>query len=172
MDAAADGDGIRIAQGVYTGVFGRPRADVEATGLVTQVVYVHKSLSITGGYTTTAWDAPDPTLYPTILDAQGGGRVVYVREGLRVVWSVPLENSASLQERMQLADNPTTHLRSDISPFSSTHGWDSGLLAPGSSFARSFATPGEYTYQDGLGHTGTVTVRGERRIFLPFLSKE
>ena len=83
VDASVNDDEILVAQGTYTGVSSRPRMDVETTGLVTQVVYIDKSVSITGGYTT-AWLNPDPLLYPTILDAQENGRGIYVIEGLKL----------------------------------------------------------------------------------------
>ena len=53
----------------------RPRADIVATGVVTQVVYISKTLLVRGGYTTTDWTTSNPISYPTTLDAQGGGRV-------------------------------------------------------------------------------------------------
>lgn len=49
-----------------------------ASGNVTQVLYLDKSLTIRGGYRTTAWKTPDPVANPTILDAQGQGRAAYI----------------------------------------------------------------------------------------------
>jgi len=43
-----------------------------------QVVYINKTLTVRGGYTTTNWSTSDPTSHPTTLDAQGRGRVIYV----------------------------------------------------------------------------------------------
>jgi PKD repeat protein len=48
------------------------------TGTVIQVVYINKSVTIRGGYTTSDWLFPDPIAHPTIVDAQGQGRVIYV----------------------------------------------------------------------------------------------
>ncbi len=91
VDAAGDGDIIKVAAGVYTDVQGRPRNDISATGVVTQVVYISKTVTIQGGYTTTNWTTPDPVANPTTLDAQGQGRVLYITgsisptmEGLRL----------------------------------------------------------------------------------------
>jgi hypothetical protein len=42
------------------------------------VVYLDKSVTISGGYTTTNWTTSDPVANPTTLDAQGGGRVLYI----------------------------------------------------------------------------------------------
>jgi hypothetical protein len=67
VDAANDGDVIKIAGGVYT----------ETTPL-SQMVSITKSLTLRGGYNPPDWTVPDPTLYPTTLDAQGSGRVMYI----------------------------------------------------------------------------------------------
>jgi hypothetical protein len=78
VDAASDGDVIKVATGTYTGVNVRTRNDITTTGVVTQVVYVSKTVTIQGGYTTTNWTMPDPDANPTTLDAQGQGRVFYI----------------------------------------------------------------------------------------------
>jgi parallel beta-helix repeat protein len=81
VDAANDEDVIKVAAGTYTGINVRPRDDVATTGTVTQVVYVDKSITLQGGYAITDWSAFDPDANPTILDAQGQGRVVYIAGG-------------------------------------------------------------------------------------------
>jgi len=78
VDAASDGDIIKVATGTYTDVHVRPRNDITTMGVVTQVVYITKTLTIEGGYTTTDWTTPDPESNPTTLDAQGQGRVMYI----------------------------------------------------------------------------------------------
>jgi len=70
VDAAAPGDEIRVAAGTYTGVSARQG--------VTQVVYISKTITLQGGYTTTNWITSDPDANTTTLDAQGQGRVLYV----------------------------------------------------------------------------------------------
>ena len=50
VDAAFAGDEIRVAAGTYTDVHVQPRADVATTGVVTQVVYISKTLTLRGGY--------------------------------------------------------------------------------------------------------------------------
>ena len=70
VDAAVTGDEIRVAAGTYTGV--QTRAGV------TQHVYISKTVTLRGGYTTANWTIPNPTINPTTLDAQGQGRVFYV----------------------------------------------------------------------------------------------
>jgi hypothetical protein len=83
VDVAGTGDEIRIASGVYTGV--------QARAGVTQVVILTKTLTLSGGYTTTNWTTSDPVANPTTLDAEGQGRVMYITgninptvEGLRI----------------------------------------------------------------------------------------
>jgi len=70
VDQAAAGDEIRIAGGIYSQLTDRAG--------MTQVVYVSKTLALRGGFTVSGWDDPDPVANPTRLDAQGGGRVLYV----------------------------------------------------------------------------------------------
>ena len=82
VDAAGDGDLIKVASGRYTGVHGRltPAGylDPPPGGIITQVVYISKTVAIRGGYTTDFTEPPDPEANPTVLDAQGEGRVVFV----------------------------------------------------------------------------------------------
>jgi hypothetical protein len=61
-------------------------AGVQNVGGFTQTLYIDRSnLTIQGGYTPTAWlDDPDPVAYPTVLDAQGAGRVVRTIKNLKV----------------------------------------------------------------------------------------
>jgi uncharacterized repeat protein (TIGR01451 family) len=70
IDQPGDGDEIRVAGGIYTGVSTR--------GGETQHVYITETVAIRGGYSAdfTIWD---PDAHPTILDAQGAGRVLFVR---------------------------------------------------------------------------------------------
>ena len=83
VDAANDGDVIKVAAGTYI--------DMNNYGGLAQVVYIDKSVTIRGGYTTAFTDPPDPEANPTTLDAQGQGRVLYITgninptiEGLRI----------------------------------------------------------------------------------------
>jgi parallel beta-helix repeat protein len=70
VDDAVDGDVIKVATGVYTGVLTRDG--------VAQMVYVSKTVTIRGGYTITDWMTFDPRANPTTLDAEDGGRVFYI----------------------------------------------------------------------------------------------
>jgi hypothetical protein len=84
-------DVVKVA-GYCTGVEGRaaPSGYIGAS-TITQVVYVSKTMTVQGGYTTTDWSTPDPDNNPTTLDAQGQGRVLFIVgdisptvEGLRI----------------------------------------------------------------------------------------
>ena len=70
VDAADDGDVIKVAASTYTGVNNH--------GGLAQVVYIDKTITIRGGYTTTNWSLSHPISCPTTLDAQGEGRVLYI----------------------------------------------------------------------------------------------
>jgi uncharacterized repeat protein (TIGR01451 family) len=83
VDVAAAGDEVRVATGVYTGV--------QARAGVTQVLYISKTVTVRGGYTTANWSTPYPITQPATLDARKQGRVLYVTgdvsvtvEGLRI----------------------------------------------------------------------------------------
>ena len=74
VDIADAGDEIRVATGNYS--------DVQARTGITQVVYLSKTLTIRGGYTTTNWTTPYAITQPTTLSAQGQGRVLYITGGI------------------------------------------------------------------------------------------
>ncbi|MFN2185173.1 MAG: hypothetical protein ACK2UU_14370 [Anaerolineae bacterium] len=69
VDVAPSGGHILVATGDYTGV--------NTQGGMTQVVYIAKSVSVRGGYSTD-FNTWDPVAYPTSLDAEGAGRVVSI----------------------------------------------------------------------------------------------
>jgi len=73
VDAADPDDVIKVAAGNYT--------EVHVRHSLTQVVYISKTVTIRGGYTTADGfaDPPDPNANPTTLEAQGAGRVVVIR---------------------------------------------------------------------------------------------
>lgn len=82
VDAADPGDEIRVAEGRYTSISTRAG--------VTQVVYISKTMTLLGGYSAN-FSTRDPDAYPTTLDAEGAGRVLYITgeitstlDGLRI----------------------------------------------------------------------------------------
>jgi len=82
VDAADGGEEIRVASGIYTGVSTRtaPLWYSGPSSVITQVVYISKTITVRGGYTTTnGFTAPpDPVNNPTTLDAEGNGRVLVI----------------------------------------------------------------------------------------------
>jgi hypothetical protein len=75
VDAAAAGDEIRVAWGVYSGVTSR--------GGASQVLHIAKDITLRGGYNDdfVSWT---PYAFPTVVDAGGAGRAVYVMSGVSV----------------------------------------------------------------------------------------
>jgi uncharacterized repeat protein (TIGR01451 family) len=69
VDTANEGDIIKVAEGTYTGVSEREGHP--------QMVYISKTLTLQGGYTTSDWVTPDPETNITTLDAEGQGRVFF-----------------------------------------------------------------------------------------------
>ena len=85
IQAAVDDAGcmeIKVAEGIYTGVQARPAParypSPPESGLITQVVYINRTVAVRGGYTTTNWTTPYPLTQPTTLDAGRLGRVLVV----------------------------------------------------------------------------------------------
>jgi hypothetical protein len=72
VNSASAGDVIKVAEGVYVD-----------TG--TCVVEIAKTITLQGGYTTTAgaagWTTSDPDGHPTVLDGEGTRRVVCINAG-------------------------------------------------------------------------------------------
>ncbi|MBN1180140.1 MAG: right-handed parallel beta-helix repeat-containing protein, partial [Anaerolineae bacterium] len=71
VNDSSDGDTLYVA-GVCMGV--------NTVQSMNQTVFLTKTLTVQGGYTTTNWSTPDPIANPTILDALGMGRVVYIAD--------------------------------------------------------------------------------------------
>ena len=77
IDAATDGDIIKIGEGTYTNVFSRAG--------VRQIAYISKTVTLKGGYVPPNWDAADPNAHPTILDAQNSGRGIFISDNTHPV---------------------------------------------------------------------------------------
>ncbi len=128
VDAASEGDLIKVAEGTYTGV--SERVDV------TQTVYLSKTLTIQGGYTTSDWDKPYPEVNITTLDAQGLGRVFFIEglvaptiAGLHITGGNayglgPDDAGGGIYTRLTRSDTQNTILR-DNHIYSNT-AWDGG----------------------------------------------
>jgi parallel beta-helix repeat protein len=95
VDATNPGGVIKVATGIYTGVSARPSPPgyhhPSASGFITQVVYISKTVIIQGGYTAAFTEPSNSEANPTTLDAQRSGRVVFIIgdisptvEGLRI----------------------------------------------------------------------------------------
>lgn len=75
VDAALPGEEIHIAAGTYAGV--------QIRNGLTQTVYISKSLTLRGGYSTAdGFAASNPIANPTILDAQLAGRVILITDSV------------------------------------------------------------------------------------------
>jgi hypothetical protein len=73
VDAASDGDEVRVAAGMYTGA--QLVLDSRTGYTYTQVVFITRTLTLRGGYDAADWSAaPDPAANPTVIDAEGYGR--------------------------------------------------------------------------------------------------
>ena len=72
VDTAVGGEEIWVATGVYT--------DVHERDGLRQMVYLNKALILRGGYIPPFNTPPDPLVNPTILDAGGQGRVVFITD--------------------------------------------------------------------------------------------
>jgi hypothetical protein len=95
VDAASDGEEIRVAAGTYTGVSSRAAPPgYDGPSMIIQVVYITKTVTVRGGYATINWTTADPVANPTTLDGGGLGRGVFISgiiaptiaaiEGLRI----------------------------------------------------------------------------------------
>lgn len=79
VDAAQTGDTIKVTAGTYNDLVARPRpSGYGSTGVLTQVLYISKTLTLLGGYAAGDWAAPDFEAHPTILDARGQGRGIAI----------------------------------------------------------------------------------------------
>ena len=70
ISAEPSGGTVKVA-GHCEGVATTENGDV-------QTIYISKSLTIRGGYTTTNWSTSNPVANPTLLDALNAGRVAYI----------------------------------------------------------------------------------------------
>ena len=88
-----------------------------------------------------------------------------------VEWISTLDADATATDLARLNANPVAQPRTGdaLDPLTSTLGFDGGMLAPGRVYRRQFTEPGLYAYTDGAGHTATIEVIAERKIYLPLV---
>jgi CSLREA domain-containing protein len=130
VDAAAWGDTIQVAADTYS--------QINNYGGLAQILYLDKSITIQGGYTTTFTAPPDPIANPTILDAQGAGRVVYMSN----------EGAAPVLEGLVMTGGDATGLGG------TPYGDDAGgglYLWGGATVISDCVITGNYAPQDGGG---------------------
>ena len=108
VDAAPSGGVVKIA-GTCAGV--------GLAGMWVQTTYINKPLTLAGGFTLSNWTTPDPQAHPTLLDAQGLGRVVFVPSAL----ALNLEN-------LTLANGDTGGSSTGSCP---VYGCGGGVYTPG-----------------------------------------
>jgi hypothetical protein len=77
VDAAQPGDEIRVASGTYTGYSVRPKRDTTTSGVVTQTVYISKTVTIRGGYNS-SFSSWDPDHFHATLHIPTRGRGIYI----------------------------------------------------------------------------------------------
>lgn len=122
VDNANPGDTLKIA-GTCAGV--------QETAGITQTVYISQNLTLQGGYTTTNWLAPpDPNTYPTVLDAENSGRVVYIASGAEVTLAgLTIQNGFTNDNGSGIYNNATLALSQVkiISNTANTNGDGGGL---------------------------------------------
>jgi uncharacterized repeat protein (TIGR01451 family) len=114
VEAASDGDVIKVAAGTYTGVSAREG--------ITQMVYLSKAVTIQGGYTTSNWTTPAPEVNITTLDAHGQGRVFYISaEGIPTIAGLHITGgNASNQGRGEAGGGIYAEIKVQISPTNTT----------------------------------------------------
>jgi parallel beta-helix repeat protein len=114
VDAASDGDVIKVAAGTYTGVSTREG--------ITQMVYLNKGVTIQGGYTTSSWTTPAPEVNITTLDAQGQGRVFFISaEGIPTIAGLHITGgNASNQGHGDAGGGIYAEINVQIAPLDST----------------------------------------------------
>ncbi len=145
---------------------------VQVVNAVTQTVYLSQSITLRGGYTVTNWTTPQ--YGPSVLNAQGAGRVVYIN-GVSAINPV-LENlyitggSASNGAGVFLGNYTNATLNNNVITGNSASGQGGGVYNSGDGNARlqhntiynnSAGTNGGGIMADKVsGQTGQVTLSG------------
>jgi hypothetical protein len=160
---ASPGDVIKVAAGDYSDVRSYPAPPgpwSPSGGVITQAVYISKTVAIQGGYTTTNWMSPDPDMNPTTLDAQDQGRVLYVTgdisptiAGLRITGGDAMELRGAWEDAgggVYVAGATVVFSSSRI--FGNSAVWGGGLyIVPHSTVILLSSTVSTNTAEEGAG---------------------
>ena len=90
VDAAPDGDTIKVAQGTYRS------SDL-------QVVYINRAITLAGGYSTTDWLDSHPDTQPSVIDAENvpgrrGIRLGVVGTAIVVIEGLTIQNGFAVSQ--------------------------------------------------------------------------
>lgn len=127
--------------------------------VISEIVHMNSPL--------TAWKGAAPDV--TVISTPGGlsQAQVSIPQGGSVTWQASVDTLTTADALSALMTNPAARLLSALNPLTDPAGWDSGMLAPGGGYSRSFTQPGAYTYTDGFGHSGQVIVSSQSLIYIP-----
>ncbi len=79
IDQAASGDSILIAEGLYNQINSHAvPSGYAGSSTLYQVVYIGKNITMFGGYDSSFTEPPDYINHPTIIDAHGAGRAIFI----------------------------------------------------------------------------------------------
>jgi parallel beta-helix repeat protein len=116
INAAVDGDEIRIAQGTYS-------QTSTGSGITAVARIVDKKITLRGGYTISDWNNSRPGTNPTMIDAQENGIGVYIKyqadigigeivlNGLSITGGKATEAGAGTDSGGGVYIDHTTHVR-------------------------------------------------------------
>jgi uncharacterized repeat protein (TIGR01451 family) len=93
-------------------------------------------------------------------DGEPGGALA-VPVGAVVSWTSVAPSTSGVEGAAALFERPVVRVLSSLDPLADPRGFDSGMLRPGASYARSFDAAGTYPYGTGTGHAGVVMVYDE-----------
>jgi hypothetical protein len=75
VDAASAGGTVKVAGSC---------AGMQLRNGTNQTVFIDKALTLEGGYSTANWTTSNPTVNPTVIDAQTAGRVIYAEQPVTI----------------------------------------------------------------------------------------
>ncbi|HNT22879.1 MAG TPA: right-handed parallel beta-helix repeat-containing protein [Anaerolineales bacterium] len=130
--------------------------------VITEIVHVNIPLTL--------W-AADEDYVIDVTPQEISQPTLSIPAGSRVVWNAVLWEGVNVDDWSRALENPLLRLGSLIDPLAYGWGWDSGMLSPGQSYSRLFTRPGIYTYTDGYGHQGEITVVSNYRMVLPIVMR-